>query len=165
MVVGPENVFVSIIESYSKDSTSILLQDDLVPRLRQAGIPHRITTNFATEQARCSSAGIPVPKSGVNRKVPYSTAPERMTFLSEVRNAALDPISSSDSDIRLPDYETYTKVIFLNDIYFTAADIVRLIATRLDGDTSKASDADLICASDFDASGKSWSCLAESCRG
>lgn len=59
-----------------------------------------------------------------------------------------------NSSIRLADYDTYTRIIFLNDVYFDYRDILQLTMTRLDGSsTSEPPDYDLACALDFGKSG------------
>lgn len=84
---------------------------------------------------------------------PYGTSLERIRFLAGVRNKALEPIQSSDGKIRLSGHGTFTKIVFLNDIYFSYDSIVRLLATRLDGDTTLAGDYDLACAIDYGGTG------------
>lgn len=162
--VGPSNVFVSIIESYSEDATPHLLQHDLVPRLSNLSVPHRIWAGFGTSSAASSDPAVPAPTHGTYRYWPYGTAPERIRYLSEIRNAALGPLSSGDPSIRLPDFASFTKVIFLNDVYFEYTDILKLLGTRLDGDLSKPSDADVVCATDFGRSGTSSSVAVISFR-
>ncbi len=134
--VGEQNVFVSIVEGDSKDNTKALL-GLFSKQLERRGIPHRIISEDTS-----------------THWWPYKTAPERIGFLAKVRNRALEPISSDNSTIRLLDHDTYTKVIFLNDIYYTYQSIVRLLATRLDGDASLPPDYDLACATDFGWSGE-----------
>lgn len=55
--------------------------------------------------------------------------------------------------MRLANWQEYTKVIFLNDIVFRWQDIVKLIATRVEGEEDK--EYDMACAMDFSYSGKS----------
>ena len=85
---------------------------------------------------------------------PYGTAPERIQYIADARNTALEPLQSANATVRLDNHYTYSKVIFLNDIIFSYESIVRLIATRLDGDTSLPPDYDLACAMDYGSSGK-----------
>lgn len=83
---------------------------------------------------------------------PYGTSPERIQFLAHTRNMAMEPIQSPDDSVRLPDWQEYTKVIFLNDIEFRWQDIVNLITTRIEGQEDEG--YDLACAMDFGSSGK-----------
>ena len=68
---------------------------------------------------------------------------------------------SGNDTIRLVDYDTYTKAIFLNDVRFTYQSIVRLHMKRLDGDTSQPGDYDLACTMDSATSGARKSTLSE----
>jgi len=68
---------------------------------------------------------------------------------------------SGNDTVRLVDYDTYTKAIFLNDVRFTYQSIVRLHMTRLDGDTSQPGDYDLACTMDSATSGARKSTLSE----
>jgi len=80
---------------------------------------------------------------------PYGTSAERIAYLAGARNIALEPIQSSNHELRVPDWEDFTKIIFLNDIVFRWEDVVRLIGTETDGE-----EYDLACAMDFGASGE-----------
>lgn len=77
---------------------------------------------------------------------------ERITYLAKTRNRVLEPIQSSDPSIRVPEWNTFTKIIFLNDIVHRWQDIVRLIGTKLDGRQDE--DYDMVCAVDFAGSGE-----------
>lgn len=93
---------------------------------------------------------------------PHGTSPERINFLAGVRNEALAPLQSSDPETRLPDYAQFTKILFLNDIYFTWQSLVNLLETRLSSLASKddksafprPTDYDMACATDFGNAGK-----------
>jgi hypothetical protein len=85
---------------------------------------------------------------------PYGTSPQRIEFLARLRNQAMEPIQSADPDTRLENWREFTKVIYLNDIRFEWEDIVRLIATRVEGKEDE--DYDVACAMDFGEYGKSW---------
>ena len=138
--MGIENVYISIAESNSKDRTKILLgQFDRL--LTQLDIGHRIHT-----------------EDNSNRWWPYGTAPERVRYLAEVRNKAMEPIQSPDDALRLPNTADFTKIVFINDIYFSWQSIVRLLATRTDGKDDLPGDYDLACAIDYGNSGE-FACL------
>lgn len=89
-----------------------------------------------------------------NRYWPYGTSARRTRYLAAFRNKALEPLQSSDESIRLPDTESFTKIVFLNDIFFTWQSIVRLLATRLDGRDDEAPDYDLVCGIDYGSEGE-----------
>jgi hypothetical protein len=73
--------------------------------------------------------------------------------LADVRNKAMAPLQSEDDSARLPDWTEFTRVIFLNDVIYKWESVVRLIATRMDGDETKAGEYDLACGLDFAISG------------
>lgn len=133
--LGEPNTFISIFESNSWDNTKSLLSD-FRTTLDARGISHRIVT-----------------EDDESRWWPYGTAPERIQFLADARNRAFEPLQSDNATIRLDNHDIFDKIIFLNDIHFTYQSIARLIATRLDGDSTLAPDYDLACAMDFAQSG------------
>lgn len=132
--VGKHNVFVSIYESNSRDGTVAHLQA-FDKTLADAHIRRRIITNFHDPGADW----------------PYGTSPERIEFLARARNRVMEPLQSEHDGIRLDDWESFTKVIFLNDILFKWQDMMELIETRLDDSDGY----DLACAMDFGSAGKS----------
>ena len=66
----------------------------------------------------------------------------------------MEPIQSEDDDVRLPDWTEFTRVIFINDVIYKWEAVVRLIATRLDEDETKAGEYDLACGFDYSISGE-----------
>lgn len=77
---------------------------------------------------------------------------KRIEYLSQARNRVLEPIQSPDPRTRIPEYASFTKIIFLNDIVYRWQDIARLIDTKVEGQES--SDYDMACALDFAKSGE-----------
>jgi hypothetical protein len=67
----------------------------------------------------------------------------------------MEPLQSADDNVRLADWEDFTRVIFINDVIYKWESVVRLIATRLDEDETKAGEYDLACGLDFAISGTS----------
>ena len=133
--VGRHDVFLSIYESNSEDETQTLLHG-FNESMANLEVNHRIL----------SVQGDP------GGQWPYGSAPERIQFLAHARNMALEPLQSPDNSIRLPNWQEYTKVIFLNDIVFRWQDIANLIATRVEGEDEGY---DMACAMDYGSSGKS----------
>ena len=132
--VGPTHTFISIYESNSWDGTKTMLSK-FRDSLDREGIRNRIIMEDDEDENA--------------RWWPYGTAPERVAYLAKARNRAMEPLQSADERTRLQDYDTYSKVIFLNDVRFTYQSIVRLIDTRLDSDATQPTDYDLACAMDF----------------
>jgi len=135
--VGPSHTFVSIFESNSEDSTPKLLAK-LGEELSGNGVKHRIITEKTSS-----------PVWG------YPSSPVRIKYLSDARNKAMEPLQSNDSSVRLEDYDSYTKVVFLGDVIFSWQSVVRLLATRLDHDHhhGESGNYDLACGMDFTSTG------------
>ncbi|WVQ62475.1 uncharacterized protein L199_000615 [Kwoniella botswanensis] len=129
--LGSDNVFVSIYESNSQDSTKSLLSS-LNDTLLEMGVGRSIVT-----------------EQDDRHWWPYNTSPERIGYLANARNKALKPIQSSDPEIRLKGFNEFTKIIFLNDVYWTWESMVRLINTKIEG----RDEYDQVCAMDFGTSG------------
>jgi hypothetical protein len=142
--VGLDSVYISIYESNSDDGTGVYLAN-YRESLEEMGIPNQVIPMGRDEGAR----------------FPYGTSPERISFLAKMRNKAMESIQSADPEIRLPNWHEFTKVVFLNDIYFDWEDIVRLIATRVEGKEDE--DYDVVCAMDFGEYGESWRQLGGHC--
>jgi len=134
-IVGRHDVFLSIYESNSEDETQTLLHG-FNESMAKLEVNHRIL----------SVQGDP------GGQWPYGSAPERIQFLAHARNMALEPLQSSDNSIRLPNWQEYTKVIFLNDIVFQWQDVANLINTRVEGEEEGY---DMACAMDYGSSGMS----------
>lgn len=100
--LGPDNVFVSIVESYSTDNSPQLLEA-LDADLALIGVPRRIL--IADD-----SISKPDDMSGNNR----------VEFLAATRNHALEPLMEGG----------YEKVVFLNDIYIEPESLVELLETN-----------------------------------
>ncbi|WWC86000.1 uncharacterized protein L201_000871 [Kwoniella dendrophila CBS 6074] len=126
--LGNDNVFISIYESNSHDSTKKMLSN-LNSTLAEMGVGKSIIT-----------------EQDDKHWWPYSTSPERIGYLANARNKALLPIQSSDPLVRLGNYQDFTKIIFLNDVFFNYKSILNLINTN-DGNYDQA------CALDFGTSG------------
>lgn len=132
--VGPDNTYISIYESNSADRTPRLLTL-FASHLDTLGIPHRVVTA----------------KTGT-RHWPHKASAERIAYLAEARNAALEPISSSDERKRMEAWEEWmdsdgnggkrARVVFLNDVVFDWRGVIDLLETRLERDDAEDSDDD-----------------------
>ena len=145
------------MESNSVDRTKALLTT-ISTQLRDLQVAHRFVLRDDTDEKDSQGNTVWPPK----KWWPHGTSPERITFLAGVRNEALAPLQSSNPEIRLPDYAQFSKILFLNDIYFTWQSLVNLLETRLpspaktDGKSAHSgpTDYDLACATDFGNAGK-----------
>ena len=128
-------MFISIYESNSDDGTGLYLAE-YRKSLDALGIPNQV---------------VPMGKDE-GESWPYGTSPQRIEFLAKLRNKAMEPLQDADPDTRLENWRDFTKIVFLNDILFEWEDIVRLIATRVEGKENE--DYDVACAMDFGEYGK-----------
>ncbi|BDA43762.1 Alpha-1,3-mannosyltransferase CMT1 [Coccomyxa sp. Obi] len=145
-VLPPETAFLSIYESGSTDSTGAWLEV-LRNLLAAMQIPHRIVIGGSLTRAKDQ---------------------DRIEFLAQARNRALEPLWLNGSlptstSLLLPHDPEVTdrklsawglpsgkarakpmwpaeRVVFLNDVFFCARDVVRLLQHR----------ADMVCGMDFD---------------
>jgi hypothetical protein len=100
--LGPDNVFVSVVESRSEDQSPALLQQ-LDDRLDAMHVQRRILTQ---------DKAITKPNHG--------TEVQRIQFLSALRNRVLEPLVENGG---------YDKVIFSNDIFIEPESILELLYT------------------------------------
>lgn len=126
-----DNVFVSIVDSYSGDDTPNLLKK-LENQLNILHVQNRILTD---------DTSIPRPNS-------MDTATPRIQFLAATRNKVMEP---------LVELGGYDRVVFSNDIFIESESILELLKTK-DGNYDMACGVDLsfwgcvYCALNFGAS-------------
>ncbi|KAJ7587101.1 cryptococcal mannosyltransferase 1-domain-containing protein [Mycena floridula] len=122
--LGKDNVFVSILESHSKDSTPALLEAfDL--QLAALGVPRRII----------------VRDNSIPRPSKMDTEPPRIEFLAASRNKVLEPLLEKGG---------YQRVLFSNDVFVEADSVLDLLGTR-DGNYDMACGIDLAYWGMYDA--------------
>ncbi|KAJ7856105.1 cryptococcal mannosyltransferase 1-domain-containing protein [Mycena olivaceomarginata] len=100
-----DNVFISIVESYSTDATPVLLRD-FDRKLEAIGIPCRILTQ---------ETSIPRPASSTGTQLQY------IKYLANLCNLAMEPLVIQ---------EAYDHVLFSNDIFVEAESIIELLNTK-----------------------------------
>lgn len=132
--LGHGNVFISLHESGSGDGTKVVLRE-LDAELEKRGVERRISMSNTTHEDVLSDAD----KSSGWITPPGSTQKEfrRIPFLARERNVALEPLSELAAS-----GQTFDKVLFINDVVFSALDALTLLATN--GGTYAAA-----CAMDF----------------
>lgn len=113
------NIYISFAENGSKDNTFSILQNFL----NATNVPHTLL--------HCNKSGIInwqmrtiLGEKHILKAVKNLPA-LRYTRMAMIRNLALKPLYNNPFTNGLP-----IKVVFLNDIYFTAADLLALISTR-----------------------------------
>ncbi|KAI5820577.1 cryptococcal mannosyltransferase 1-domain-containing protein [Pyronema omphalodes] len=127
--LGPQNIFLSITENDSRDDTrKILLSYERELLLRN--IPYRLRTDD----------GLRTKGRHDNPDVPWLTVSDRMNYMADVRNRALEPLYESTVD--------WKRVIFFNDVFFDWRGIMALLATE----------GEVVCSLDLDGGGlyDSW---------
>ncbi|EPS36184.1 hypothetical protein H072_10301 [Dactylellina haptotyla CBS 200.50] len=123
--LGPENVFVSIYENGSWDETPAMLRE-LDRELERLGVARRVLIEAITHRQQVEE----VVKLGDDKPGWVMTARgrkelRRIPMLAKLRNRLLEPLD----DMRRRG-ETVDRVLFLNDVVFTAKDVIRLLKTR-----------------------------------
>lgn len=102
--LGTENVFVSIYESHSTDQTKSMLAQ-LDHDLAQVNVSRNILSD-----------------DRAIRKGKLSAVSDRIRFLVDVRNTAMQPLLEAKAK--------FTHVLWINDIVFTAQDALTLLRTN-----------------------------------
>ncbi|EPQ31741.1 uncharacterized protein PFL1_01073 [Pseudozyma flocculosa PF-1] len=111
-MLGHSNVYVSIYESNSKDSTKDKLAE-LAGLLERQAIPHTI---------RSDNDGIKVAK---NNQIGATQA--HIQYLADVRNIALAPL---DKGLRSVGGRPFSHVVWLNDVFWRPESVLELLATN-----------------------------------
>ncbi|KAF2139385.1 glycosyltransferase family 69 protein [Aplosporella prunicola CBS 121167] len=119
--LGPANVFVSIYESNSYDDTKGALRE-LDDNLRRIGARTNIVLDTATreQELRRDDAA-----DGWVRTPEGKREVRRISYLARLRNRTLQPLA----DLEKQGFR-FDKVVFLNDVVFTAHDVLKLLATH-----------------------------------
>ena len=127
------NVYLSIFENGSEDSTPMMLNEFS----RTLNVPHSVVTcnfsgSFIQESASTEHKDDLDLKRIIGRK--------RYLRMAALRNLAMRPLYASSVQFLNP--ELPTKVVFINDVYFTAEQVLDLIATN-------SGHYDIACGLDF----------------
>jgi hypothetical protein len=119
--LGTDNVFVSIYESGSYDDTKEVLRelDDILGGLRvqKSIILSDVSHADEISQQPTEHGWIKAPTG--------ETELRRIPFLATIRNRVFDPLMAS-----IAKGEHFDTVLFLNDVVFTAEDVLRLLDTN-----------------------------------
>lgn len=144
--LGIGNVYISVYENGSFDNTKAALRD-LHGELERLGVRNRIVLDEESHQDIVDRAPVH-PKEGwirVNEagheKVSIHKgdyALRRMPYLAGLRNKALEPLAELAEK-----GEKFDKILFLNDVVYSADDVMKLLHTR-DGQYAAA------CTLDFE---------------
>lgn len=116
--LGPENVYVSILESGSQEDTKGALRD-LEDKLDQMGVPNSIVLGMDVEEQLYSIQN--VPEEGSRQGWIFSGRGEkgwemrRIPYLADLRNKVLAPMYDEDQDTR------FDRILWINDVVFTVS--------------------------------------------
>ncbi|KAL2070913.1 hypothetical protein VTL71DRAFT_13939 [Oculimacula yallundae] len=138
--LGPQNVFVSIVESGSQENTKGALKE-LEEKLNVLGVKHKIHFGIDVNEQAASLKN--VPKEGQDRTGWIYTGRgeqeweiRRIPYLAGLRNQAMEPM------IEMSNERKFDRVLWINDVVFSTEDVTTLLSTR-DGAYAAA------CAFDF----------------
>jgi hypothetical protein len=130
-VLGPGNVFVSIVESGSLDNTKEFLRY-LDYKLGEAGVERRVVLSewsHADELNRTNEEGVlRFPEyEGMNRNDGSRREWEvrRIPFLARERNRGMEPLVEMGREGR-----RFDKILVLNDVVYRPRDVLSLLGTR-----------------------------------
>ncbi|KAI2396676.1 hypothetical protein LOZ67_005804 [Ophidiomyces ophidiicola] len=123
--LGPENVFVSILESGSWDGSKDALRG-LDAELDKLGVQRKVVldeTTHADEIRHAPPPGVPgwIWTSRGEREL------RRIPYLSRLRNRVMEDLSFLQSQ---RGHRRFDKVLWLNDVIFTTNDVLNLLDTR-----------------------------------
>jgi len=136
LAIGVEKIFLSVYENDSADRTKELLTQ-FKQHADSLGVPNIF---WSEDGVKLYSKG-----GGGRNKM------DRIEYLAGVRNKALKPLydvleegseNKSPWHQRVRQHGQHIRVVFMNDIYYKASDILRLISTR-------GMNYDIACAMDF----------------
>ncbi|TEA13830.1 Alpha-1,3-mannosyltransferase CMT1 [Colletotrichum sidae] len=124
--LGRENVFVSVYESGSWDESKKWLRE-LDAELEKRGVPRNVVLDERTHQQEVEED---VPEDGEDRQGWIRTRRgkremRRIPFLARLRNLTLRDLWRLSGE-----GQVFDKVLFLNDVVFTADDVLALLDTN-----------------------------------
>lgn len=130
--LGPDNVYVSIYESGSLDNTKEMLTwldkgllAQNFPTLRRDIVMDNSTHEDEINAGPFDDKGNPRPGWVLPPNGQEGKEIRRIPYLARVRNLSLQPLLREKAAGR-----TYDKILFLNDVVFTPADVLTLLATN-----------------------------------
>lgn len=130
-ILGPSNVFVSIVESGSLDNTKEFLQF-LEYKLGEAGVERSVQMSnwsHADELNRANEEGVlhfpQYEGEDANDGRRREWEVRRIPFLAKERNRGLEPLVEMGRQGR-----RFDKILVLNDVVFEPGDVLSLLGTR-----------------------------------
>ena len=130
--LGPENVYVSIIESGSWDDSKAALRE-LDIALGELNVPRTVILDPTTHADEIrkgppliqnGGGWIHTPRSGAGKEM------RRIPYLARLRNLTLKPFWSVNNEYHQSTNTTFDKILFLNDVVFKTSDALTLLVTH-----------------------------------
>ncbi|KAF2746648.1 glycosyltransferase family 69 protein [Sporormia fimetaria CBS 119925] len=123
-LLGPSNVYVSILESGSWDDTKEVLQQ-FDTQLAELGVRRTIMLENVTHQDELSR--VPSPDDAGYVLSPEGTRElRRIPYLARLRNRVMSEVSHAAGS----QGRGFDKVVWLNDVVFQAKDVISLLSTN-----------------------------------
>ncbi|KAK5938439.1 hypothetical protein PMZ80_009409 [Knufia obscura] len=143
-VLGPRNIYVSIIESGSLDNTADAIRW-LDGELVKLGVARTVITDPTTHEDAVNAGPLDEHGHHKNGWIPTGDTEvegqrelRRIPYLSDIRNRGLEPLLR----MHRTHGRIFDKILYLNDVYFEPSDILTLLATN-------AGHYDIACGIDF----------------
>ncbi|KAM0723365.1 hypothetical protein Q7P37_000351 [Cladosporium fusiforme] len=131
-LLGPSNVYVSIYENQADDQSEAAIE------WLKSQLPRECNSSLVNEELDTSNINCLITGDGLEQM-------SRIAFLAEVRNRALNPLTTDRRAAAMK----FDRVLFLNDVLFDPVDAANLLfSTNANGETGKA-DYLAACATDF----------------
>ncbi|KAK2775001.1 hypothetical protein FQN53_003350 [Emmonsiellopsis sp. PD_33] len=118
---GKDNIYVSVYESGSWDNSKGALRD-LDKQLEELDVPRTIILDPTTHEDEIQK---PPAEVGWIDTPRGKRELRRIPYLAQLRNKSLEPLEKL-----LAEGKKFDKIIFLNDVIFSTADIISLLNTR-----------------------------------
>jgi hypothetical protein len=117
--LGPQNVFVSIIESGSQEDTKGALRD-LERSLNELGVENRISLGITSEEQYAELLDVPGPEEDRTGWIFTGRGEKgwevrRIPYLANLRNRAMEPLSEMEHRRK------FERVLWINDVIFTVS--------------------------------------------
>lgn len=129
--LGPENVYVSILESGSWDESKAVLKE-LDDALEELKVSKRVILSSSTHKDEMEK---PIGEGWIDTSRGRKEL-RRIPYLSRLRNEAMKPLAEETDK-----GQSYGRIVWINDVVFTPEDVIELLNTR-DGDYAAACSLD-----------------------
>ncbi|EPE30110.1 hypothetical protein GLAREA_12833 [Glarea lozoyensis ATCC 20868] len=126
--LGPENVYISILESCSWDGSKDALRE-LDLQLEELGVQRSIELLESTHKDDIERTPKPGEEGWIWTKRGRKEL-RRIPYLAGMRNQLMKKLNDLAEDSKERKGQRFERVLWLNDVVFTTEDVITLIATR-----------------------------------